>query len=468
MPLDLTACLARLHRPRAERRPAPRGRGGACAVWGGGSRVDKGKTAGCGRGRPGAAACTGRRPCEPRGRAAGAEFLIPDSAAAQGTTKWKECAAEYTVALGRGAAGSCRATVPAPVARELGLPARITFRRSGNRFTVEPGGAKAAGGPAAGGSAAQSAGGGGGRGAGPRRLEDGPPSEMSLETNILRYLANCLERRHGLAEGAVVPVSPTQHEEHALGFDAMVGLPRGRYAVLQFKRPEKADHGGARFKMDDRQALTLLRYPRGSAFYVLPPVRTNGEMAGLGRCLLHRARIVDAWDVLAATLRSQRAARPAAACNYGGNGDGAGSGRDHIARVDGGGRGAVHIRAGGGGGRQPYFEVHSKPASSLCRGAGGIGFDVRDGRMATRRGAKWDRGEWRAEARRVLGAPIGRACSWINGRLEADEPDAPIADDDRGRRGVDKAESRFRRALDHDGQDGDGDGAYLLWIASAP
>ena len=182
--LGLTACPARLHMPRAERRPArlhmPRAErrpappgdaraGGPAPGRGGGSRRGREKTADCGRGRPGAAARTGRRPREPRGRAAGAEFLIPDSAAAQGTTKWKKCAAEYTVALSRGATGSCRATVPAPVAKELGQPGRVTFRRSGNRFTVAPGGAKAAaaaGGSAAGGTAAQSAGGGGGGGRG--------------------------------------------------------------------------------------------------------------------------------------------------------------------------------------------------------------------------------------------------------------------------------------------------------------
>ncbi len=276
-----------------------------------------------------------------------------------------------------------------------------------------------------------------------------------------------------------MPVSPTQPEEHTRGFDAMVGLPRGRYAVLQFKRPEKACRQSARFEMGDRQALTLLRYPRGSAFYVLPPALTNGEMAGLGRCLLHGACMVDAWDVLAAVSRSRRAAGAgAAACGGGGGGRrGACSECDHVAYVDGGGgrRGAVRIRAGGGGGRggPPYFEVPSRPAGSLCHGAGGIGFDVRDGRMETRRGAKWDSRGWRAEAGRALGAPIGRAYRWANGRWEADESAAVAAiaaDDGPGRPGVDKAESSFWHACGRDGQDegGDGGGAYRLWIGDAP
>ena len=350
------------------------------------------------------------------------------------------------------------------MAKELGWPAKITFRRSGNRFTVEPAcSKKTAAGSAAGEKAAAqtTGGGGGGRGTGPRRLEDKAPSEMSLEVNILRYLVNCLERRHGLAEGEVVPVSPTQPEERTLGFDAVVGLPRGRYAALQFKRPEKACHD-ARFEMGDRQALTLLRYPRGSALYVLPPALTNGEMAGLGRCLLHEARMVDAWDVLAAVSRSRRAAGAgAAACGDGGK-RGAGFECDYIAYVDGGDgekRGAVRVRAGGGD--SPYFEVPSRPASSLCDGADDIGFDVRDGRMETRRGAKWDCCGWRAEAGRSLGAPIGRTYRRSGGRWEADESAAVAtvaADDGPGRPGVDEAESRFWHACGRDGQDEDGDG----------
>ena len=383
---------------------------------------------------------------------------------ARGTAKWKECATEYTVALTRGATGSYSATVPAPVARELGLPAKITFRRSGNRITVAPGGQGAAAASApAGGTAA------GGGGATAQQAKDKPPSEMSLETNILRYLANCLERRHDLAEGAVVPVSPTQPEEHSLGFDAAVGLPEGRYALLQFKRPdERAGRGGARFKMDGRQALTLLQYPRGSAFYVLPPVRTNLEMAEYGRCLLHRALIVDAWDVFAAVSRSQRAARAAAA--PAGGGRGAGSRGGHVAYVDNGGRGGVRVRAGGDGGRPPCFEVHSKPASSLCHGADDVGFDVRDGRIMERRGGVWDRGGWRGGAGRALGAPIGPAWRWRDGSWEADEGAGRGADDGPEKPGVEEAESRFRRACREGGAEGGAEGgnAYLLWLAGTP
>ena len=320
------------------------------------------------------------------------------------------------------------------------------------------------------------AGGGSGRGAGAQRLGDRPPSEMSLETNILRYLANCLERRHDLAEGAAVPVSPTPHEEHTLGFDAMVGLPRGRYAVLQFKRPAGWPIGRARFEIVDQQALTLLRYPRGSAFYVLPPVRTNAEMAGLGRCLLHRARMVDAWDVLGAILRPWRAARAGVTCSgRGGRIPGPREGRD--AYVSGGDHGAVHIQAGDGH-PPPCLQVSSKPASALCHDTGGVGFDVRGDRIMTRHGVKWDRDGWTAEAGRVLEAPKERAYRWCHERWWANKGDAAAADDDGLRRlSVDEVESRFRQACDHgwvgggggDGEGGDGGGgSYWLRIAGAP
>ena len=380
--------------------------------------------------------------------------------------------------------------MPAPVAGELGRPAKITFRRSGNRFAVEPAGPKkAAAGAAAGRAAAQAAG-----AAGARPLKDGLPSEMSLETNILRYLANCLERRHGLAEGAVVPVSPTQHEEQALGFDAAVGLPQGRYVVLQFKRPEKAGHGRARFRIGGEQALTLLRYPRGSAFYVLPPVRTNGEMAGLGRCLLRRACMVDAWDMLPPILRSWRPARTAPARSGGKGGSGAKPGDVRAAYVDCGGEcGAVYVQAGRGH-QPPYHQAQSKPASTLCDGADDVGFDVRDGRMEMRNGGGWGCGRWRAEAGRALEMSVGRAYRWggSSGGWRAGEG-AAAADDAAGvgpaRPNLDEVERRFRQACGRgeegaDGGEGSGShrravrgarrsgggggGTYWLWIASAP
>ena len=356
--------------------------------------------------------------------------------------------------------------MPAPVAKELGRPARVTFRRSGNQFTVAPAGlgVTVAAGLAAGGTAAQPA--AGGRGGPSRRLEDRPPSEMSLETNILHYLANCLERRRGLAEGAVVPVSPTQHEEHTLGFDAAVGLPPGRYVVLQFKRPARwAGRGSACFKIGDEQALRLLRYPRGSAFYVLPPVHTNAEIAGFGRCLLRRACMVDAWDILPSILQSWRLARAAAASGAVMGARDASSRDNRAAYVDGGDCGAVHVQAGRGR-RTPYLRAPSKPASSLCHDTSSVGFDIRNGRIVTRNRVGWHPGEWQAEARRALKAPVERTYRQSSGDWRADEADGRSADVDT-ERSLEEAELRFSQACGRDGPGGGGGSAYVR-IADAP
>lgn len=370
---------------------------------------------------------------------------------ARATAKWKECADEYTVALSKSAAESYRATVPAPLVRELGRPARITFRRSGNLTVVAP---SCPGGAAAGAPPPADA----------RWREDGAPSETSLEVNILRYLANCLERRRGLAEGAVVPVSPTQPMERWLGFDAIVGLPRGRYVALQFKRPEHV-HGSARFELGDRQAMTLLRYPRGSAFYVLPPARTNGEMSGLGRCLLHRARLVDAWDVLAPIAASRGAARAAS-----GGGSARGCWGTRSAYVDGD---EVHVQAGSAPRRPPCLPVPSAAASTLCDDADGVGFGVRDGRIVARGGAKWGLDGWRAEAWQALGAAGGRARRLVDGSWREDELDRAFAPagDRPGQPALEEAESSFFQAFDRDGPGGDGGesgGTYWIGIAGVP
>ena len=132
------------------------------------------------------------------------------------------------------------------------------------------------------------------------RLAEQVPSEMSLETNILRYLANCLERRMGLDEGGVTMTSPTQPQEKYVGFDAMAGLPSGRYVMLQFKRPIGPGGGDSvPFSITRAQLCTLLQWPPRSAFYVLPPIDSNAYMWDAGASLLCRAQLVDAWDFIA-------------------------------------------------------------------------------------------------------------------------------------------------------------------------
>ena len=132
-----------------------------------------------------------------------------------------------------------------------------------------------------------------------RRLLSGAsaPSEMSLETNVLRYLANCLERsRGGLAEGVVEMASPTQNEEAHMGYDSQVKLPDGRYVLLQFKRPLPGCTSIS-FKVPSGQVAALLGPYAHSSFFVLPAVRTNDDMWGARDALLGRTLVVDAWDL---------------------------------------------------------------------------------------------------------------------------------------------------------------------------
>ncbi len=137
-------------------------------------------------------------------------------------------------------------------------------------------------------------------------LAESTPSEAGLEANILRYLAACIERQRCLPERWVTITLPTQPEEHKLGFDAAARLSPGRYAVLQFKRPHKPKGRAASFCIETGQFCTLLRYPPGSAFYVLPAVETNRDMWDVRAGLLDRTCLVDAWDLVVPLLAAGR------------------------------------------------------------------------------------------------------------------------------------------------------------------
>ena len=218
------------------------------------------------------------------------------------------------------------------------------------------------------------------------------PSEAGLETNVVRYLANCIERRMRLPEGGVEITVPTQHQEKHLGYDASVGLPPGHYVLLQFKRPYKPSGCAASFRLQTEQLRTLLGNTTESAFYVLPPVETNRDMWGARAGLLDRTCLVDAWDLLEPLC--------------GGGGMWAGSGgvkKQMTIRIDGCDPCAASVLAGPRG-RVP---VGAQPARTLC-GAQKVGFVVASGgKIKTRGGAEWNRAAWRAEVAKRLGRAKG-------------------------------------------------------------
>ena len=129
-------------------------------------------------------------------------------------------------------------------------------------------------------------------------LADSVPSEAGLEANVLRYLARWIERRRGKPEGWATITLPTQREEKRLAVDAYTRMEPGRYVALQFKRPQCFKGGTATFCVQEEQLCTLGRYPRGSAFYVLPVVASNREMWRIRTGLLDRTRLVDARGLL--------------------------------------------------------------------------------------------------------------------------------------------------------------------------
>ncbi len=217
------------------------------------------------------------------------------------------------------------------------------------------------------------------------------PSEMSLEVNVLRYLANCIERKVPLEEGYVEMASPTQNAEALLGYDSQVKLPDGRYVLLQFKRPLPSGDTLS-FKVPSRQVSALLKTCPASSFLVLPAVGTNGKMWGARAGLLGRTLVVDAWDLYmplaASTTEGRRWVRSAKTFVR--------TVRVDAADAAAGAGAAVDVSQGRG--RKWIEGLYSRPISSMCDGTGGLGFAVRGGSVRMRGGGKWGCKEWREAA----------------------------------------------------------------------
>lgn len=219
-----------------------------------------------------------------------------------------------------------------------------------------------------------------------RPIADWTASEMSLEVNILRHLANCLELRGGLAPGSVTMTSPTQNDEDDLGYDAVVGQPNGRYALLQFKRPDP-DTATLSFRIPARQVYTLSWWPPRSAFFVLPAVKKNRDLWAAGPSLLGMSRIVDVWDLYTpfdkiGLLAPRQDGYPGPAAR--------------TVRVDKSG-GSAMLNAAEGLKRR-WRSLQSRPISCLC-GVDASGIVVENGEARTWDGRKWNQYEWQREAR---------------------------------------------------------------------
>ena len=226
----------------------------------------------------------------------------------------------------------------------------------------------------------------------PEDLGSTRPSEMALETNVLRYLANCLERRYRLAEGDVTLTSPTQREEKWLGFDAMTRLPNGRYALLQFKRPKFCD-SKVYFEIPSYQVSKLMERELGSSFFVLPVVETNDEMWMAKTDLLNRTLMVDAWHFYMPFVTSR-------SNNFHWFLNPETFVRTASVSVDVGAARAVEVSQGRG--RRDRKCAPASPISQLCNNADDYGFVLKDHATKARDGGEWDRKRREETVKRVL------------------------------------------------------------------
>lgn len=226
----------------------------------------------------------------------------------------------------------------------------------------------------------------------PEDLGSTLPSEMALETNVLRYLANCLERCCCLAEGTVTLTSPTQREEKGLGFDAMTSLPNGRYVLLQFKRPEFCG-SKVSFEIPSYQVSKLMKRQLGSSFFVLPVVETNDEMWKAKTDLLNRTLMVDAWHFYMPFVTSRSNdfhwfRNPETFV------------RTASVNIDVGAARAIAVSQGRG--RRERKSAPASPISQLCNNADDFGFVLEDHAVKARDGGEWDRKRREETVKRVL------------------------------------------------------------------
>jgi len=103
------------------------------------------------------------------------------------------------------------------------------------------------------------------------------PKERSPNEKLIETLFN----RFALAAfppGHVWIYTPTTWEEHRAGYDASLTGPRCRQLLLQFKRPRLTVSGYSSFSPRPQQHERLRHYPPGTAFYVVPVLRTLEQM----------------------------------------------------------------------------------------------------------------------------------------------------------------------------------------------
>ena len=85
-------------------------------------------------------------------------------------------------------------------------------------------------------------------------------SEKTIEVNLLRHLANCIEKK--LSGSKVKIICPTPNQEKNLGFDSVLSIKKSsRVIAIQFKRPKmNSKENYVKFSINVDQQITFLNH----------------------------------------------------------------------------------------------------------------------------------------------------------------------------------------------------------------
>ena len=125
-------------------------------------------------------------------------------------------------------------------------------------------------------------------------------SEKTIEVNLLRHLANCIEKK--LSGSKVKIICPTPNQEKNLGFDSVLSIKKSsRVIAIQFKRPKmNSKENYVKFSINVDQQITFLNH-RSSVpckFYILSPFVNHTQfISKTPKQLLENSRAIYLQDM---------------------------------------------------------------------------------------------------------------------------------------------------------------------------
>ena len=134
-------------------------------------------------------------------------------------------------------------------------------------------------------------------------------SEKTIEVNLLRHLANCIEKK--LSGSKVKIICPTPNQEKNLGFDSVLSIKKSsRVIAIQFKRPKmNSKENYVKFSINVDQQITFLNH-RSSVpckFYILSPFVNHTQfISKTPKQLLENSRAIYLQDMIQIILALKR------------------------------------------------------------------------------------------------------------------------------------------------------------------